>query len=81
LFVSALQSADPINGAEFPANLGQRNDRCSIFTVVFYGLKNSWCKTAQFCVTRRERYWLETPSIRDAAQRSENMRKNSFLNP
>jgi len=51
-----------------------------IFTVVSYGLRIFGCKNTQLCVTRCERYWPETPSVRDAVQRSENTRKNSFLN-
>jgi hypothetical protein len=50
------------------------------FTVVFYGLGNFGCKTAQFCVTQRECRMAELPSVRDDVQRSENERKNSFLN-
>jgi hypothetical protein len=34
----------------------------------------------QLCVTRREWLMTETPSIRAAVQRSENKRKNTFLN-
>jgi hypothetical protein len=50
------------------------------FTVVFYGLRIFDCKTAHFCGTQRECGMPETPSFRDAVQRTENTRKNSFLN-
>jgi hypothetical protein len=80
LFVSALQSADAINGAEFPVDLRQRMIAAQFFTVVFYGLKIFCCKTVQLCVTPCECGMAGLPSIRDAAQRSENTRKNSFLN-
>jgi hypothetical protein len=33
------------------------------FTVVFYVVKSFWCKTTQFCVTRRECEMAETPSV------------------
>jgi hypothetical protein len=46
----------------------------------FYGLAIFCCKPTQFCITRCERCWPETPSFRDDMQRTENMRKNSFLN-
>jgi hypothetical protein len=49
------------------------------FTFVFYGLAIFCCKPTQFCVTRCERCWPETPGFRDDVQRTENMRKNSFL--
>jgi hypothetical protein len=66
-----LQSADAISG---------RGLRAESFTVVFYGLKIFCCKMAQLCVTRRKYCTAETPSVSDTAQRSENTRKNSFLN-
>jgi len=47
---------------------------------LFYGLRNFCCKTAQVCATRREYEMAETPSVSNGAQRSENKRKNSFLN-
>jgi hypothetical protein len=43
-------------------------------------LKSFWCKTAQFCVTRRECQMAETPSVDNGAQADENPRKNSLLN-
>jgi hypothetical protein len=55
-------------------------DATLIFTVVFYGLKFFYCKTAQFCVTRCECRMAKSPSIRDAVQSSEITRKNSFFN-
>jgi hypothetical protein len=50
------------------------------FTVVFYGLRIFGCKTPQVCVTRREGEMAGTPSVRNDAQASENMRKNPLLN-
>lgn len=50
------------------------------FTVVFYGLQNFRCKTAQFCVTPRKSEMAETPSLRNGAQACEYTRKKSFLN-
>jgi hypothetical protein len=50
------------------------------FTPVFYGVRIFGCKTAQLSGTQREWLTTETPSIRDAVQRSENVRKKSFLN-
>jgi hypothetical protein len=50
------------------------------FTVIFYGLTIFSCKTAQRSVTQRECRMAELPSVSVAAQRSENARKNSFLN-
>ena len=52
----------------------------STFTVVFYGQRKFCCKTAQFCVTRRECEMTETPRVRHSAECCDNMRKNSFLN-
>jgi hypothetical protein len=49
-------------------------------TVVFYGLKTFGCKTAQLSVMQRECRMVETPIDSIAVQRSENTRKNSFLN-
>jgi len=46
----------------------------------FYGLQNFWCKTVQFCATRRESESAGLPSVRNAVQCGENTRKNSFLN-
>jgi hypothetical protein len=54
--------------------------RTEFFTVVFYGLKLFLRKTAQFCATRCESEMAEAPSVRNSAQASENVRKNSFLN-
>jgi hypothetical protein len=45
------------------------------FTVIFYGVKTFPRKTAQLCVTRRECRPTELPSVGDAVQRSENVRK------
>ena len=50
------------------------------FHGLFYGLRNFRCKTAHFCATRRESETTETPSVSNAAQASENARKNSVLN-
>jgi hypothetical protein len=80
LFVSALQSADAINGAEFPADLRQRMIAAQFFTAVFYGLKIFCCKTVQLSVTQRECRTVELPSIRNGARHCENVRKNSVLN-
>ena len=49
-------------------------------TVIFYGLRNSNCKTAQFCATRCESEMAEIPGVRDPMQRGENGRKKPFLN-
>src|SRR5262245_60350763 len=38
------------------------------------------CKTAQFYATRCESRMTELPSVSNGVQRSENPRKNSFLN-
>jgi len=51
-----------------------------IFHGRFYGRTNFWCKTVQFCATGRECLTTKTPSVSHAVQRSENRRKNSFLN-
>jgi len=51
-----------------------------LFTVVFYGLRIFCCKTAQSRVTACEFLTTELPSVRDAVQRSESARRNSFLN-
>ena len=50
------------------------------FTVLFYGVRNSYCKNAQFCAMQRESEMTELPSVGNRVQRSENKRKNSFLN-
>jgi hypothetical protein len=50
------------------------------FTVVFYGLKIFGCKTAQLRATRCESRMDKLPSVSNDVQRSENARKNSFLN-
>src|SRR5215471_4576900 len=57
-----------------------REDRVLAFTVIFYGLKDFCCKTAQFCATQRESDFPETPSVSNGAQTGENARKNSLLN-
>src|SRR5438270_13049017 len=46
----------------------------------FYGPAIFCCKRTEFCVMRCERCWPETRSFRDDVQRTENMRRNSFLN-
>jgi hypothetical protein len=51
-----------------------------IFTVVFYGLRIFCCNSARFCAKPCERLTVELPSVSDGVQRSENKRKNSFLN-
>jgi hypothetical protein len=50
------------------------------FTVFFYGLKNFWCKIAQFSATRRECEMPKIPSVGNGAQVDEKLRKNSSLN-
>jgi hypothetical protein len=52
----------------------------SFFMVVFYGMKNLCCKTAQLSVTQRECGMAEASSVRNGAQAGENARKKSFLN-
>jgi hypothetical protein len=66
-------------GDALPQGETPRKKQAEFFTVVFYGLRKSRCKTAQFCVTRYEYLMTETPSICDAVQRSENTHKISFL--
>jgi hypothetical protein len=56
------------------------NGPAEFFTVVFYGLKTFSRKAAQFCATRCEYRILGIPSVCDAMQRSENARRNPFLN-
>jgi hypothetical protein len=46
----------------------------------FYGLKIFGCKTTQLCATRCESRMDELRSVSNDVQRSENKRKNSFLN-
>jgi hypothetical protein len=43
-------------------------------------VKSFWCKTTQFCATRRECEMAETPSVRNETRAGENERKTSFLN-
>jgi len=47
---------------------------------MFYDLKTFRCKTPHLSVKQREWLTTETPSVSIAVQRSENTRKNSFLN-
>jgi hypothetical protein len=53
--------------------------RAEFFTVIFYGQKIFWCKTAQFCARRRESEMTESPSFCNGAQARENKRKKLFL--
>ena len=50
------------------------------FYGLFYGRTKFCCKTAQLSGTQRECGMAETPSDSVAVQRSENLRKKSFLN-
>src|SRR5437879_300983 len=50
------------------------------FTVVFYCLRNFGCTTTQVCVTRRQCYIAEPPSVGDRMQRSGSTCKKSSVN-
>jgi hypothetical protein len=54
--------------------------RAELFTVVFYGRLNFYCKTAQLYATDRERRRFELPSVSIAMQISETMRNSLGLN-
>jgi hypothetical protein len=71
-----------ILGLELGSTLKQAHarGRRRTFHGLFYGLKIFGCKTAQSCVTRCKPHWLGLPMIRNAVQRSENVRNSLGLN-
>jgi hypothetical protein len=79
-----LQSGNAITARAFAGNqqcqCAEIQKAADHFTVVFYGLKILCRKTAQLSVTQRKCRMAEAPSVSNAVQRSENPRKNSFLN-
>jgi hypothetical protein len=76
LSAAAMHCFDPSQERE----KARRAIRQRIFHGRFYGAPIFCCKTAQFCEMRCKTEMAETPSVRNAAQRGENARKNSFLN-